>query len=249
MWAGEHGGDADAIIAAKGLEQISDAGAIEKIVDDVLAANAAIVAEFRAGKEKAFQSLVGKAMAATKGTRRSGAGQRGAQEEARGELTGRQSIVPYGRRRTERERPTPMNILGMTGPALHDTSAALFVDGKLVAAAEEERFIRIKHAKRRQPVNAIKFYLAQAGIRPHEVDVVAYPYVHVGLTSPARWHYARRHWYEPHGDCGRSSTATGRCAPRPRACCSCSTSSALDRDARGSCRSSITWRTRAAPIT
>ena len=68
MWAGEHGGDADAIIAAKGLKQISDAGAIEKIVDDVLAANAAIVAEFRAGKEKAFQSLVGKAMAATKGS-------------------------------------------------------------------------------------------------------------------------------------------------------------------------------------
>jgi len=67
MWTGEHGGDADAIIAAKGLEQISDAGAIEKIVDDVLAANAAIAAEFRAGKEKALQSLVGKAMAATKG--------------------------------------------------------------------------------------------------------------------------------------------------------------------------------------
>jgi len=67
MWAGEHGGDADAIIAAQGLQQISDSGAIEKIVDDVLAANAAIVAEFRAGKQKAFQSLVGKAMAATKG--------------------------------------------------------------------------------------------------------------------------------------------------------------------------------------
>jgi aspartyl-tRNA(Asn)/glutamyl-tRNA(Gln) amidotransferase subunit B len=67
MWAGENGGDADAIIAAKGLQQISDAGAIEKIVDDVLAANAAIVAEYKAGKEKAFNSLVGKAMAATKG--------------------------------------------------------------------------------------------------------------------------------------------------------------------------------------
>jgi aspartyl-tRNA(Asn)/glutamyl-tRNA(Gln) amidotransferase subunit B len=67
MWAGEHGGEADAIIAAKGLEQISDAGAIEKIVDAVLTANAAIVAEFRTGKEKAFNSLVGKAMAATKG--------------------------------------------------------------------------------------------------------------------------------------------------------------------------------------
>ena len=85
----------------------------------------------------------------------------------------------------------------MTGPALHDNSAALVVDGKLVAAAEEERFIRVKHAKRRQPVNAIKFCLAQAGIRPDEVDVVAYPYVHIGLTSPARWYYARRHWYEP----------------------------------------------------
>ena len=69
MWAGEATGDgaADAIIDRRGLRQISDEGAIEKLVDDVLAANAAIVAEFRAGKEKAFNSLVGKAMAASKG--------------------------------------------------------------------------------------------------------------------------------------------------------------------------------------
>jgi len=67
MWNGEIGGDADAIIAAKGLRQISDSGAIEKLVDDVIAANPAIVAEYRAGKAKAFNSLVGKAMAATKG--------------------------------------------------------------------------------------------------------------------------------------------------------------------------------------
>jgi aspartyl-tRNA(Asn)/glutamyl-tRNA(Gln) amidotransferase subunit B len=67
MWAGESGRDADAIIAARGLRQISDTGAIEKIVDDVLAANAAIVAEYKAGKEKAFNALVGKAMAATRG--------------------------------------------------------------------------------------------------------------------------------------------------------------------------------------
>jgi aspartyl-tRNA(Asn)/glutamyl-tRNA(Gln) amidotransferase subunit B len=67
MWTGQNGGDADAIIAAKSLQQISDSGTIEKIVDDVLAANPAIVAEFQAGKEKAFNSLVGKAMAATKG--------------------------------------------------------------------------------------------------------------------------------------------------------------------------------------
>ncbi|MBM3373586.1 MAG: Asp-tRNA(Asn)/Glu-tRNA(Gln) amidotransferase subunit GatB [Betaproteobacteria bacterium] len=65
MWAGE--GDADAIIAAKGLKQISDSGALEKIVDEVLAANAQQVADYRAGKEKAFNSLVGQAMKATKG--------------------------------------------------------------------------------------------------------------------------------------------------------------------------------------
>jgi aspartyl-tRNA(Asn)/glutamyl-tRNA(Gln) amidotransferase subunit B len=67
MWNGEIGGDADAIIAAKGLRQISDSGAIEKIVDEVLAANPAIVAEYEAGKQKAFNSLVGKTMAATQG--------------------------------------------------------------------------------------------------------------------------------------------------------------------------------------
>ena len=65
MWAGE--GDPDTIIAKKGLTQISDASAIERLVDDVLAANPAIVAEFRAGKERAFNSLVGKTMAASKG--------------------------------------------------------------------------------------------------------------------------------------------------------------------------------------
>jgi len=54
-------------IEAQGLKQISDAGAIEKIVDEVLAANAQSVAEFRAGKDKAFNALVGQAMKATKG--------------------------------------------------------------------------------------------------------------------------------------------------------------------------------------
>ena len=58
---------ADAIIASKGLKQISDEGAIAKLVDEVIAANPSIVAEFRAGREKAFNALVGKAMAASKG--------------------------------------------------------------------------------------------------------------------------------------------------------------------------------------
>jgi aspartyl-tRNA(Asn)/glutamyl-tRNA(Gln) amidotransferase subunit B len=58
---------ADDIIESKGLKQISDTGALEKIVDDVLAANAKSVEEFRAGKEKAFNALIGQAMKATKG--------------------------------------------------------------------------------------------------------------------------------------------------------------------------------------
>jgi aspartyl-tRNA(Asn)/glutamyl-tRNA(Gln) amidotransferase subunit B len=69
MWAGEAQGHdaADTIIAAKGLRQISDSGALEKMVDDVLAANPQQVADYRSGKEKAFNSLVGQVMKATKG--------------------------------------------------------------------------------------------------------------------------------------------------------------------------------------
>jgi aspartyl-tRNA(Asn)/glutamyl-tRNA(Gln) amidotransferase subunit B len=57
----------DDIIAAKGLKQESDSGAIEAIIDEVLAANQAMVEEFKAGKEKAFNALVGQAMKASKG--------------------------------------------------------------------------------------------------------------------------------------------------------------------------------------
>ena len=58
---------ADEIIESKGLKQISDTGALEKIIDDVLAANAKSVEEYRAGKEKAFNALIGQAMKATQG--------------------------------------------------------------------------------------------------------------------------------------------------------------------------------------
>ena len=66
LWNGE-GRSADEIIEKQGLRQITDTGAIEALIDEVLAANAAMVAEFRAGKEKAFNALVGQAMKATKG--------------------------------------------------------------------------------------------------------------------------------------------------------------------------------------
>ena len=66
LWNGE-GSSADEIIEKQGLKQITDTGAIEALIDEVLAANAAMVAEFKAGKEKAFNALVGQAMKATKG--------------------------------------------------------------------------------------------------------------------------------------------------------------------------------------
>jgi aspartyl-tRNA(Asn)/glutamyl-tRNA(Gln) amidotransferase subunit B len=69
IWAGEGSGDdaVDAVIEKRGLKQISDSGALEKIADDVIAANAQQVADYRSGKEKAFNSLVGQIMKATKG--------------------------------------------------------------------------------------------------------------------------------------------------------------------------------------
>jgi aspartyl-tRNA(Asn)/glutamyl-tRNA(Gln) amidotransferase subunit B len=65
MW--ETSGGPDEIIERKGLKQVSDAGEIEKLVDEVLAANARQVQDYRAGKEKAFNSLVGQVMKATRG--------------------------------------------------------------------------------------------------------------------------------------------------------------------------------------
>ena len=65
LW--NEGGTADAIIEAKGLKQVSDSGAIEKIVDEVIAANAEKVAEYRNGKDKLFGFFVGAAMKASQG--------------------------------------------------------------------------------------------------------------------------------------------------------------------------------------
>ena len=90
-----------------------------------------------------------------------------------------------------------MIVLGLSGALGHDASAAILVDGKIIAAAEEERFIRDKHAKNKFPYEAAKFCLKQAGIQPEEVDIVAFPYAEIPLSSNARWHYAKRHWYAP----------------------------------------------------
>ncbi|MGF1546445.1 MAG: Asp-tRNA(Asn)/Glu-tRNA(Gln) amidotransferase subunit GatB, partial [Thiotrichales bacterium] len=65
MWAGE--GDADAVIASRGLRQITDSGAIEAIVDDIIAKNPGQVEQFRSGKDKLFGFFVGQVMKATQG--------------------------------------------------------------------------------------------------------------------------------------------------------------------------------------
>ncbi|MFA5824922.1 MAG: Asp-tRNA(Asn)/Glu-tRNA(Gln) amidotransferase subunit GatB [Gallionellaceae bacterium] len=65
LWS--EGGDADAIIEAKGLKQVSDSGAIEALVDEIIAGNADKVAEYRSGKDKLFGFFVGLAMKASKG--------------------------------------------------------------------------------------------------------------------------------------------------------------------------------------
>jgi len=62
-----------------------------------------------------------------------------------------------------------MIILGLSGAVGHDASAAILVDGKLVAAVEEERFLRDKHAKGKFPYEAAKYCLKEAGIKPEQV--------------------------------------------------------------------------------
>jgi len=88
-------------------------------------------------------------------------------------------------------------VLGLSGALNHDPSAALYIDGKLVAAAEEERFVRDKHAKNRLPYESAKFCLEEAGIKPEDVNVVAIPFAPISITEPHRWHFAKRYWYAP----------------------------------------------------
>ena len=66
LWTGV-GSEVDAVIEAKGLKQMNDSGALEKIVDEVIAANAKSVEEYKSGKDKAFNALVGQVMKASKG--------------------------------------------------------------------------------------------------------------------------------------------------------------------------------------
>ena len=91
----------------------------------------------------------------------------------------------------------PLVVLGLSGALTHDPSAAIYIDGQLIAAAEEERFTRQKHAKNEMPLHASRYCLREAGLKPKDVDVVAFPFAKTSILGKARWHYARRYWYAP----------------------------------------------------
>jgi carbamoyltransferase len=82
-------------------------------------------------------------------------------------------------------------------PSGHDPATAIFVDGELVAAVEEERLIRDKHAKGRTGIEATKFCLKQAGLKPSDIDIVAYPFAPMPFFYAGRWAFAKRYWYAP----------------------------------------------------
>src|SRR4051812_42732200 len=73
----------------------------------------------------------------------------------------------------QEDRRDPLTaILGISA-FYHDSAAALIVDGEIVAAAQEERFSRVKHDAS-FPLSAIEYCLAEAGLRPDQLDYVAF---------------------------------------------------------------------------
>jgi carbamoyltransferase len=89
-----------------------------------------------------------------------------------------------------------MKILGLAAPFSHDAAAALLIDGKVVAAVEEERFTRQKH-EGRAPVNSIRFCLKQAGLKPSDIDHVAFPWS-IDILKEKRFEYFfRTMWTKP----------------------------------------------------
>ncbi|MFJ6200042.1 carbamoyltransferase [Micromonospora sp. NPDC092111] len=76
-----------------------------------------------------------------------------------------------------------MIVLGLAGGLGHDASAALVVDGLLVALAEEERFVRTRHAPDQLPVEATAYCLAEAGISMSDVDVLATSWLTADLAD------------------------------------------------------------------
>src|SRR5207244_1954550 len=84
-----------------------------------------------------------------------------------------------------------MKVLGISCSFWHDPSAALLIDGEIVAAAEQERFSRRKHAMGELPIDAARYCLAVAGLRPKDVDLVSYPWS-IASIEQNRFRYLTR---------------------------------------------------------
>ncbi|MEE8143401.1 MAG: carbamoyltransferase C-terminal domain-containing protein [Planctomycetota bacterium] len=84
-----------------------------------------------------------------------------------------------------------MIVLGVGCSFEHDPSAALLVDGEVVAAVDEERFTREKHAIQQLPVQSIRYCMKSAGVSPGDIDAVAFPWSYVAYRR-LRWRYFRR---------------------------------------------------------
>lgn len=87
--------------------------------------------------------------------------------------------------------------LGLAGAVGYDPAAAIVIDGQLVAAVEEERLVRRRHAREEPPFLSANRCLQIARVKASEVTHVAIPYAPISLFSWGRWHYAYRHWYAP----------------------------------------------------
>ncbi|MEE8141473.1 MAG: carbamoyltransferase N-terminal domain-containing protein, partial [Planctomycetota bacterium] len=90
-----------------------------------------------------------------------------------------------------------MKILGIGSPFLHDPAAALLVDGEIVAAAEEERFSRHKHATRAQPIAAARYCLEAGGLDISQVDCVAFPWSPKSYLRDLPSYLKRTWWTRP----------------------------------------------------
>lgn len=102
-----------------------------------------------------------------------------------------------------------MVILGVGTPFVHDPSAAILIDGKIIAAADEERFIREKHAQDKFAANAVRFCLEKAKVKPSDIDIVAYPWslgAHLGCVPL----YVKRCWRTRPSQALKSVTQLGK---------------------------------------
>ncbi|MFC1514301.1 carbamoyltransferase [Candidatus Omnitrophota bacterium] len=102
-----------------------------------------------------------------------------------------------------------MKILGIGPSMVHDPAAALMIDGRIVAAVEEERLTREKHASGKLPIKAIEYCLETAGLKPSDLDIIAFPW------DPRVYHrykfgYFRRKFFSSPNRAIKSVSSAGR---------------------------------------